>query len=305
MQLILTFRITYGILEIGDVMKYELFFFKENNRYLDLDELFSFFNYCPYITVVPNGDEVEAKYYNPAIDLKASFFLTKVSKVPDIYRLDPKYLDLDIYLSIDPMMPTYKVGIIMDLVSDLCQKFNFFVYNILFENVTAYRKELVIKSYEMVRAAYREKFPMEYTSLNYVSKDKCNDVLKYLYERHDLENYYRVEHLYFPIPYFVKAKSNGQVLLAVDLTYDELFVFPPKCDLVYCKCGDYVKIIYFDDLIQVIDKYCRDLPGFIHNTKVLEKAGMKKIKKIVAKTKFNEAADDYTKIELESIIDFR
>ena len=85
-------------------MKYELFFFKENNRYLDLDELFSFFNYCPYITVVPNGDEVEAKYYNPAIDLKASFFLTKVSKVPDIYRLDPKYLDLDIYLSIDDIL---------------------------------------------------------------------------------------------------------------------------------------------------------------------------------------------------------
>ena len=116
-------------------MKYELFFFKEGNRYLNLDELFSFFNYCPFITVDTTKDEVEARYVNKAIDLEASFHITRVSKVPDIHRLDPKYLDLDIYLSIDPMMPMYKVGIIIDLVSDLCQKFDFFVYNILFENV--------------------------------------------------------------------------------------------------------------------------------------------------------------------------
>ena len=99
-------------------MKYELFFFKEGNRYLNLDELFSFFNYCPYITVDTTKDEVEARYSNKAIGLEASFHITRVSKVPDIHRLDPKYLDLDIYLSIDPMMPMYNVGVIVDLVSD-------------------------------------------------------------------------------------------------------------------------------------------------------------------------------------------
>ena len=38
-------------------MKYELFFFKEGNRYLNLDELFSFFDYCPYITVDTSKDD--------------------------------------------------------------------------------------------------------------------------------------------------------------------------------------------------------------------------------------------------------
>ena len=304
-QLTLTFHFLYVIVNNGDVMKYELFFFKEGNRYLDLDELFSFFNYCPYITVDASGDEVEAKYVNHEIELEASFFLTKVSKVPDIYRLDPKFLDLDIYLSIDPMMPLYKVGIIMDLVSDLCQKFNFYVYNICFENVSSYRKDLVMKSYEMVRDAYRDKFPMEYTSMNYVPVEKCNDVFKYLYERKDLENYYRIEHLYFPIPYFVKSKNDGRVYMAVDLVYDEFFVFPPKCDLVFCKVGEYVKVISFDDLMAVIDKYCRDLPGFIHNTRILDKSGVKKIKKIINKTKFNEIGDTFVKLDLESIIDLK
>ena len=125
MYIFLTKNYLYDRISIGDNMKYELFFFKEGNRYLNIEELFNFFNYCPFISVDTSKDEVEAKYYNPSIELEASFHLTKVSKVPDIHRLDPKFLDLDIYLSIDPMMPLYKVGVILDLVSDLCQKFDF------------------------------------------------------------------------------------------------------------------------------------------------------------------------------------
>ena len=290
---------------IGDIMKYELFFFKEGNRYLNIEELFNFFDYCPFITVDSTKDEVEAKYVNPSIELEASFHLTKVSKVPDIHRLDPKYLDLDIYLSIDPMMPMYKVSVILDLVSDLCQKFDFFTYNILFENVTSFRKELIMKSYEMLREAYRNKFPMEYTSLNYISKEKANDIFEYLFERKDLEVYCHAENLYFPIPYFIKSQSTGQIYSAVDLVDDKLFVFPPKTDIVFYKSGEKMHVIYCDELLGTIDKYIYDLPGFIHNTKVLDKTGMKRIKKIINKTKFTEVTDNFSNIELESIIDFK
>ena len=286
-------------------MKYELFFFKEGNRYLNLDELFSFFNYCPYITVNTNNDEVEARYSNKSIDLEASFHITRVSKVPDIHRLDPKYLDLDIYLSIDPMMPLYKVGIIVDLVNDLCQKFDFFVYNILFENVAAFRKDLIMRSYEKIREIYKVKFPMEYTSLNYVPKDKVNDIFKYLYERKDLETYCHEENLFFPIPRFIKSHNTGQIYSAVDLVDDKLFVFPPKCDLVFYHKDGHVMVVYFDELMSVIDKYCHDLPGFIHNTKVLDKAGLKRLKKIMLKTKFSPISETFSNVELETIIDFK
>ena len=285
-------------------MKYELFFFKENNRYLDVDELFTFFNYCPFISIDTTKDEVEAKYYNPAIELEAVFHLTKVSKVPDIYRLDPKYLDLDIYLSIDPMMPLYKVSIIMDLVSDLCQKFSFFTYNIFFENVCAFKKELIMKTYEMFRSAYRDKFPMEYTALNCIPKEKSNDLFKYLYERHDLETYYQTDDYFFPIPYFVKSNSSGKISLAVTLLDDKFFVFPPHCDLVFYQNGEYMKIIYLDELLSVIEKYTYDLPGFVHHTKVLDKNGKKKLKKIINKTKFTEINESFSNIDLETIIDF-
>ena len=286
-------------------MKYELFFFKEGNRYLDLDELFSFFNYCPFISVDASRDEVEARYSNKALDLEASFHITRVSKVPDIHRLDPKYLDLDIYLSIDPMMPMYKVGIILDLVSDLCQKFDFFIYNILFENVSEYKRDLILKSYEAIREIYKNKFPMEYTSLNYVPKDKVNDVFKYLYERKDLETYCHEENLYFPIPRFIKSLNTGHIYCAVDLVDDKLFVFPPRCEIVFYQHDNHLKAVYFDELMSVLEKFCHDLPGFIHNTKVLDKAGMKRLKKIMLKTKFSPINETFSNVELETIIDFK
>lgn len=301
----MTKHIIYVKIKNGDIMKYELFFFKEGNRYLNLDELFSFFDYCPFITVDASKDEVEARYVNRAVDLEASFHITRVSKVPDIHRLDPKYLDLDIYLSIDPMMPVYKVGILIDLVSDLCQKFDFFVYNILFENVAPFRKELILKSYEKFREIYRVKFPMEYTSLNYVPRDKVNDVFKYLHERKDLEIYCHEENLYFPVPRFVKSLSTGEVMCAVDLLDDRLFVFPPRCDLIFYRLDGELKTVYFDELMSVLEKYCHDLPGFIHNTKVLDKSGLKRLRKIMTKTNFTPINEVFTNIELESIIDFK
>lgn len=305
MYIALTKLYYYDRISNGDSMKYELFFFKEGNRYINIEELFNFFNYCPFISVDTNNDEVEVKYYNPSIDLEASFHLTQVSKVPDIHRLDPRFLDLDIYLSIDPMMPIYKLNVILDLVSDLCQKFELFIYNILFDNVSEYRKSLIYDSYVHFRNVYRNKYPMEYTSLNYVDKARVDDIFKYLFERKDLETYYYAENLYFPVSRFVKGLNTGNIYNVVDFVEDKFFVFPPKCDLVFFKNNDSVQAIYFDELMGEIEKYCYDLPGFIHNTKVLDKAGMKKIKKIINKTKFSPVNELFTNLDLGTIIDFK
>ena len=92
---------------------------------------------------------------------------------------------------------------------------------------------------------------------------------------------------------------------AVDLVDDKLFVFPPKCDLVFYRKDEHVMIVYFDELMSVLEKYCHDLPGFIHNTKVLDKAGLKRLKKIMHKTKFSPINETFSNVELETIIDFK
>lgn len=285
-------------------MKYELFFFKENNRFIDIEELFRFLTFSQYISIETKSDEVLVRYFHPELKLEAVFHISKVSKVPDIYRLNPRYLDLDIYLTLDPTLPIFKVSIIMEIVKDLCHKFNFFVYNTLFEDVSPYRKDLIIKSYELFRSAYKEKYPMEFVNFNYIPKEKLNDILKYIYERQDLIRYYEHDNLYFPPVSFIKGDTSGKIYNRVELVDDVEFVFPPQTDLVFYNQGGYLKVIYYDELLSVIEKYVSDLAGFGHNTKVLDKNGIKKIKKIIAKTKFSEVCDTFKNIDIDEVIDY-
>ena len=123
--------------------------------------------------------------------------------------------------------------------------------------------------------------------------------------RQDLETYCHSENLYFPIPRFIKSLNTGHIYCAVDLVDDKLFVFPPRCEIVFYQHDNHIKAVYFDELMSVLEKFCHDLPGFIHNTKVLDKAGMKRLKKIMLKTKFSPINETFSNVELETIIDFK
>jgi len=285
-------------------VKYQLFFFKENTRNIDIDELFRFFTSYPEFSIISEDDSVEIKYQNKKLAFDASFFFSKVSKVPDIYRLDPKFLDLDIYLSVDTMLPLYKFSIIADIVEALCKRFNFYIYQVLFENVSAFKKDLLIKSYEIIRNAYRNKFPMEYASLVYLSKEKLDVIFKYITEREELIKYYQDKNYLFPEVYFVKNRNNGSVNIVTEYVSGSNFVFPPCLDYIVFKNGLSYKIIDYNNVRDEIFKYSTDIPGFISNTRVLDKNGVKKIVKILSNKKIKAINDDIANVDIESLIDF-
>ena len=287
-------------------MSYQLFFLKENNRYIDIEELFRFFSYSPYITNQIKEEAVTFIYNNENIGLKASFILSKKSAIPDVYRLDPKYLDLDFRMEIDPLYPNFKVGIILDIVNELCVRFNIAIYNPLFENVSPYQKELVLSSYELYRDKYREKHASLIDDMHFLSRDRLTDIFKYLYERNDLIKYYQEEKLYFPDVTFLKSRTDGRILICAKFLFDEIYVFPPKIDLILLEeANGYQKYYYADELLSTIDKLSYELPGFGHNTLVLQQKAVKKMKKILNRYNFSEVCDTYEEVSRDSLIDFK
>ena len=286
-------------------MKYTLFFFKENNRFIDIEELFRFFSRSPFFEIDIQEENVFFNYSNQDIGLKAKFIISKSSKVPDVYRLNPKYLDLDIRLELDLLLPTFKVNILLDIVNELCQRFNFVIYNQLFEDVSPYRKDLVIQSYEISRNEYKQKNPLEYNVLNYIAKDKLTDSFKYLFEREELIKYYESEGLYFPDVQFLKSNTNGKVYLACHFVEDKTYVFPPNIDLIFANKGGMVKPLYADEVLSAFERHSYELPGFGRNTRVLNKAGVKKAKKIINRIAFTEVCDTFNEVNKDSIIDFK
>ena len=284
-------------------MKYELFFFKEKSRELDIHALMDFFQSKKYFSVNTSLDEVTILYNNTEISLSASFHLTKMSKVPDIHRLNPKYLDLDIYFSVDPMMPLYKFTVITDLVDNLCSRFNLFVYNVLFNDVSPYNKKLIETSYERIRSLYKEKYPIEYSSLNYINKDKLESSYRYILESNSISKYYNDEYNFLPL-FFVKSNLSNKILQAVNLTLDQPVVIPAYTDILYIKHGEYNLVFKYKDVLEHIEKYLHDLPGFIPNTKVIDKKSLKHVKKTLTKIKIPEFNESVKLTEMETLIDF-
>lgn len=284
-------------------MKYELFFFKTDNRELDIEDLFEYFEQKDYFKIVIEEDCAYIKYHNPFIQLDYSFIITKVSKVPDIYRLNPKYLDLDFYFSIDAIMPIFKIRLVCNIIEDLCSNFNLFIYNFLFNDVSVFSSNLIVKSYIRNRDIYKLKFPVEYSCLTYVNSTKLDGYFRYLLEADEIRAYFNNQYSFLPTNFVKNLISNKTYLVAsMDLT--KAVIIPPNTDLLYLKYDDCNHVYQFADIQNLIDKFLTDLPGFVSGTKVLEAKHLKKVKKIIVKSKLREVKEELSLIEMENLIDF-
>ena len=284
---------------------YLLFFFKENSRYVDLKEFFNFFSYSPFISTKVGEDAVTFTYYNPSIELTFDIKMTKHSQVPDIYRLSPKYLDLDILAEISPLLSGFRLSTCLDFIYEMCQRFNFYIYNEKFKNVFPFSKDIIIESFNQYKDEYREQNQVQFMNLNYLNRDKLNNILKYLYEREELIAYYKEQNVLFPDIEFMRSKSNGKIYTSIMYEFDSLFAFPTNVDIVLYKDNNYVKALYLDELLSILERYLQELPGYGNNLQILDKNGVKKIRKLVARTKMSDVIDTFEKVEKRTVVDYK
>ena len=86
-------------------MKFRYYFFKEGTRVYDKAELLTYLEAQPYMRLLQEGAIKVAKYHNTVINMDADFIFNTKSIVSNIQRLDPKYLDLNIYFEFDLLSP--------------------------------------------------------------------------------------------------------------------------------------------------------------------------------------------------------
>lgn len=106
--------------------------FKEGTRVYDKAELLTYLEAQPYMRLLQEGAIKVAKYHNTVINMDADFIFNTKSIVSNIQRLDPKYLDLNIYVEFDVLNNTYKVSKIVDMIEVICKDLVFlFIMSIL------------------------------------------------------------------------------------------------------------------------------------------------------------------------------
>ena len=245
---------------------------------------------------------VRFNYLHPRLQYEARFLITPKSQVPDIYRLSPKFLDLNFHLELPLLTPDYVAKYLFDMVKKICDRFDFHIYNEMFEDVLPFKMDVVAKVFNMLKEAYIEKNPVILSDYHILEKEKTNSIFRYLDDQVELQNYYKELETYVPKYHFLTTEKK-ELVIGIEWKEHTLTVFPPYLDYIFYRIGNEIKIVAYDEAMPLIEKYLMDVPGFIKDTKVLPKKVSGKVFKVMKKTKFSLINHTFAKENVKRLLD--
>ena len=281
---------------------FNIHFFKEKSRKIDLDHLINFFERIEGITVEMDESSVRFRYVHPRLTYEAQFVITPKSQVPDIYRLSPKFLDLNFHLELPILSPDYIAKHCFEMVKKVCDAYDFHVYNEMFEDVLPFKMDVVLKVFDMVKKAYIAKNPVLLSDYQMIGKDKLHSVLRYLDDLVELQNYYKELETYVP-KYHLLTTEKKEFVIGIEWQEHALTVFPPYIDYIFYRANNTIQVVSYTEWLPLVEKYLFDVPGFIKGTKVISKKTSSKVFRVMKKHKFSKIDHTFTKVNVKKLLD--
>lgn len=281
---------------------FNIHFFKEKSRKIDLDHLINFFERIEGMTVEMDESSVRFRYVHPRLSYDAQFIITPKSQVPDIYRLSPKFLDLNFHLELPILTPDYIAKHLFELVKKVCDAYDFHVYNEMFEDVLPFKMDVVLKVFDMVKKAYIAKNPVLLSDYQMLPKERLHSILRYLDDIVELQNYYKEMETYVP-KYHLLTTEKKEFKIGIEWQDHTLTVFPPYVDYIFYRANNTIQVVSYQELLPQIEKYLFDVPGFIKGTKVISKKTASKVFRVMKKQKFSKIDHTFTKVNVKKLLD--
>ena len=281
-------------------MKFRYYFFKEGTRVYDKAELLTYLEAQPYMRLLQEGAIKVAKYHNTVINMDADFIFNTKSIVSNIQRLDPKYLDLNIYVEFDVLNNTYKVSKIVDMIEVICKRFGFSVYNEYFEDVSPFKRSLLINAFELVKVGYKKKYEEEFMNYSRLDKESLASIYSFLEIKDQIQNLDGYDFLNYV---FFKKNESRRVYVGVDMDLKKPFVIPPCVKLVRIDTGTSRIIVSYEDLKKKIDKYLGLVDARLYDVLMVDEKSFKKARKIILKTKFDEVKVALKEVPFAQVLD--
>lgn len=284
--------------------QFNLHFFKEKSRTLDMEEVIEFFEQEPGFDVEMDEKSVRFLYTHPTLGFPCGFYITPKSMVPNIQRVSPKYLEVNFHLQLPILSPNYFAKSIIGLVKKICDRFNLFVFSEMFSDVLEFNAERILRVFQMIKKAYLEKYPENETKYYFFREEKLSGILKYMDENSALQKYYDDLDVVVPKYYFIKDEENNPYL-AIEWKEGALTVFPPHLDyLLFHQTDGMLKVIDYAEFSKKNSKLLLDVPGFLQGTKVVSKKYGKKLSKSARKGKWSPVAKSFAKYHLHALLDY-
>lgn len=284
-------------------MNFKLYFFKNRSSAIDFEKVIEMLLSNPECSMETEENQVKIAYNDKNLINTACFYFKKKSIVPNIYKIDAKYANINFHLEIPPLLPSYKVNSLLSKVTVLARTFGLFMYSELFENVLAFKQETVLIAYNVYKEAYKTKFPEEIKALTLVDKKKLDLFLTFEAEYEKLTKYYKEENIVIPKIQYMLDEMNNSLFTAIEWNEETKTIFPSFIDYVIYKTPTDSKIILAKEVINLLDRYISDLPGFMQGTKVINPKSEKKCKKLMKKGKFSFVVRKFKSTNQTQLID--
>jgi hypothetical protein len=172
----------------------------------------------------------------------------------------------------------------------------------MFEDVLPFKLEVVQKVYQMLKEAYVDKNPVIMQAYFSVKPEKLNAIYRYVDDFYELQKYYQDLDTYVPQYHFLKTEKN-KLIVGIEFKDHSLTVFPPHLDYVFYRINQEIKVYSANEVIEVIEKFLLDVPGFIKGTKVIPKKFVKKAHKAIKKHTFEKVSHMFEKADFKYLID--
>ena len=286
-------------------MDFRFYFLKEGTRIYKKTELITFLSANPNITPPEKTDSYGNRvflYHHPVLNFEAKFVMAEKSVVPHLENLSPKFFDVNFYVEFDILLSNYAVEILLDIIEEIVRKFRFHVYNQAFDDVTVFRRAIMIRAFASWKKAYASRYPEVVAKYNYLDPQAFSQVYGYLQKKKRLELTIDSSKIIVTNYMFLHAEKSRSAYVGIKWNGDKQFILPPAVDIMYFDDGKVTRYLPMAEIMMRVDKMFRPIDGY-GDIQILDAKFIKKLHKILAKDRFAPLHVQLEPLSMDKILD--
>jgi len=287
-------------------MEFKMFFLKEGSRLFDQPDLITLLTSNRNI-ISPNPNENVGKkvylYHHDILNFEAQFVISNKSVVPHIESIDPRYYDVNFYVSFDVLLSNYAVSMLLDIVQEICIRYGFKIYIESFGiDVKPFRRSDVMQTFTVWKRSFAEKYPEKVANYKRLDSQTFGQVYSYLQSKKRLELTNFSDKVQISNYYFFHTDRSRSAFVAIKWDGERPFVLPPAVDILILDDGHIVKQVPMTQVLSKTEKMFKPIDGK-GEIQLLDTKYVNKLHKFLVKEKFAPPNFELHDLSLDNILD--
>jgi len=278
-------------------------FFRDSNlEKIDFTKVMDFFETLPNFKIYYTEDEVQIDYRDDDFKFSYRYLITKKSRVSQIYKLDPRFLNINFLLELPVLIPSFLVKEILTITQKVCKLFDLHIYSDGLTNVQPFNLADLVVLFEESRRQMIEEYGIK-DKLPY-PKEKLDVVCRYQRSIESVREYFQGKVEVHLVEAIIDI-DRDEYGIAYSWNVGQPTVFPPHLDYVYVKEEQNLPfIIRRNDFFALLNKHLTEIVNFLPDMYIIKPKQAKRARKLINKLrKVSIGTENFKSVRLANLLD--